>query len=315
LAARDTRSACADARGAAWSRDGYFAPEKRATGAHELVDKQDLAVSASGLTHDLSLGQHDSAVQPVGVPIPTRPTAVSQAVRTTGLAARMRTHSELRAPLLPMAAAVAGMAMIGVAHYMAVAPPAPALHPEPRHADLQGRHVWHRCRGRLRRRPGGRGRQQARAQDSRLRHVPQPALAPSRPRRPREARTRRPRHARDGYPSCAKQGRGARRVDPRTDHPASESFRARRTDRCLARQRRPRPRTRGSGGTRSSARPQAAADDPLAGAPRVNLGCGLKTRTWDEVRPALINMVEAARQARSSPEEKPVPPSGGSART
>jgi 5-methyltetrahydropteroyltriglutamate--homocysteine methyltransferase len=32
----------------------------------------------------------------------------------------------------------------------------------------------------------------------------------------------------------------------------------------------------------------------------VNPDCGLKTRTWDEVRPALINMVEAARQARSS---------------
>jgi len=42
----------------------------------------------------------------------------------------------------------------------------------------------------------------------------------------------------------------------------------------------------------------------------VNPDCGLKTRTWDEVRPALINMVEAARQARSSAEEKPAPPSG-----
>ena len=42
----------------------------------------------------------------------------------------------------------------------------------------------------------------------------------------------------------------------------------------------------------------------------VNPDCGVKTRTWDEVRPALINMVEAARQARSSAEEKPAPPSG-----
>ena len=30
----------------------------------------------------------------------------------------------------------------------------------------------------------------------------------------------------------------------------------------------------------------------------VNPDCGLKTRKWDEVRPALINMVEAARQLR-----------------
>lgn len=50
----------------------------------------------------------------------------------------MRTHYELPAPLLPMAAAVAGAAMIGVAHYMTVAPPVPepALQPHPRHADL-----------------------------------------------------------------------------------------------------------------------------------------------------------------------------------
>jgi 5-methyltetrahydropteroyltriglutamate--homocysteine methyltransferase len=32
----------------------------------------------------------------------------------------------------------------------------------------------------------------------------------------------------------------------------------------------------------------------------VNPDCGLKTRKWDEVRPALVNMVEAARQARST---------------
>jgi 5-methyltetrahydropteroyltriglutamate--homocysteine methyltransferase len=30
----------------------------------------------------------------------------------------------------------------------------------------------------------------------------------------------------------------------------------------------------------------------------VNPDCGLKTRTWDEVRPALVNMVAAARRAR-----------------
>ena len=33
----------------------------------------------------------------------------------------------------------------------------------------------------------------------------------------------------------------------------------------------------------------------------VNPDCGLKTRKWDEVRPALVNMVEAARQMRASP--------------
>jgi 5-methyltetrahydropteroyltriglutamate--homocysteine methyltransferase len=31
----------------------------------------------------------------------------------------------------------------------------------------------------------------------------------------------------------------------------------------------------------------------------VNPDCGLKTRSWDEVRPALANMVQAARVARS----------------
>jgi 5-methyltetrahydropteroyltriglutamate--homocysteine methyltransferase len=31
----------------------------------------------------------------------------------------------------------------------------------------------------------------------------------------------------------------------------------------------------------------------------VNPDCGLKTRKWEEVRPALVNMVEAARQARA----------------
>lgn len=217
--------------------------------------------------------------------MPTGSTTVSQAVRTAGLAARMRTHYELRAPLLPMAAAVAGTAMIGVAHYMTVTPPAPepALQPQPRHADLlfEGGmlgiavgavYVVGRAVG-----EGNRPERRTvdfdtyRDELSRLLDLVDQ----------KKLRTRRPRHARDGYPSCARQGRGARRGDPGTDHPASESFRARRTDRCLARQRRPRPRTRESGGTRSSARPQAAADDPLAGAPRVNPDCGLKTRTWD----------------------------------
>jgi 5-methyltetrahydropteroyltriglutamate--homocysteine methyltransferase len=32
----------------------------------------------------------------------------------------------------------------------------------------------------------------------------------------------------------------------------------------------------------------------------VNPDCGLKTRKWDEVRPALVNMVEAAKQARNA---------------
>jgi 5-methyltetrahydropteroyltriglutamate--homocysteine methyltransferase len=32
---------------------------------------------------------------------------------------------------------------------------------------------------------------------------------------------------------------------------------------------------------------------------RVNPYCGLKTRSWVEVRPALVNMVEAARQLRA----------------
>lgn len=35
----------------------------------------------------------------------------------------------------------------------------------------------------------------------------------------------------------------------------------------------------------------------------VNPDCGLKTRKWDEVRPALVNMVEAARQLRASTKE------------
>jgi 5-methyltetrahydropteroyltriglutamate--homocysteine methyltransferase len=32
----------------------------------------------------------------------------------------------------------------------------------------------------------------------------------------------------------------------------------------------------------------------------VNPDCGLKTRKWDEVKPALINMVAAARELRSA---------------
>jgi 5-methyltetrahydropteroyltriglutamate--homocysteine methyltransferase len=32
----------------------------------------------------------------------------------------------------------------------------------------------------------------------------------------------------------------------------------------------------------------------------VNPDCGLKTRKWEEVKPALVNMVEAARLARIS---------------
>jgi 5-methyltetrahydropteroyltriglutamate--homocysteine methyltransferase len=32
----------------------------------------------------------------------------------------------------------------------------------------------------------------------------------------------------------------------------------------------------------------------------VNPDCGLKTRKWDEVRPALVNMVLAAQQARAA---------------
>ena len=31
----------------------------------------------------------------------------------------------------------------------------------------------------------------------------------------------------------------------------------------------------------------------------INPDCGLKTRRWEEVRPALINMVEAARELRA----------------
>ena len=37
----------------------------------------------------------------------------------------------------------------------------------------------------------------------------------------------------------------------------------------------------------------------------VNPDCGLKTRTWDEVKPALLNMVEAARQMRQSTNSPP----------
>jgi 5-methyltetrahydropteroyltriglutamate--homocysteine methyltransferase len=32
----------------------------------------------------------------------------------------------------------------------------------------------------------------------------------------------------------------------------------------------------------------------------INPDCGLKTRAWEEVRPALVNMVKAARQLRST---------------
>ncbi len=32
----------------------------------------------------------------------------------------------------------------------------------------------------------------------------------------------------------------------------------------------------------------------------VNPDCGLKTRTWEEVRPALANMVDAARELRAA---------------
>jgi 5-methyltetrahydropteroyltriglutamate--homocysteine methyltransferase len=31
----------------------------------------------------------------------------------------------------------------------------------------------------------------------------------------------------------------------------------------------------------------------------INPDCGLKTRNWDEVRPALVNMVEAAKRVRA----------------
>jgi 5-methyltetrahydropteroyltriglutamate--homocysteine methyltransferase len=30
----------------------------------------------------------------------------------------------------------------------------------------------------------------------------------------------------------------------------------------------------------------------------INPDCGLKTRTWENVKPALVNMVEAAQQIR-----------------
>jgi 5-methyltetrahydropteroyltriglutamate--homocysteine methyltransferase len=33
----------------------------------------------------------------------------------------------------------------------------------------------------------------------------------------------------------------------------------------------------------------------------INPDCGLKTRSWDEVKPALVNMVEAAKQMRARP--------------
>lgn len=33
----------------------------------------------------------------------------------------------------------------------------------------------------------------------------------------------------------------------------------------------------------------------------VNPDCGLKTRKWEEVRPALVNMVAAARELRAAP--------------
>jgi 5-methyltetrahydropteroyltriglutamate--homocysteine methyltransferase len=32
----------------------------------------------------------------------------------------------------------------------------------------------------------------------------------------------------------------------------------------------------------------------------INPDCGLKTRTWEEVRPALVNMVAAARELRAA---------------
>ena len=32
----------------------------------------------------------------------------------------------------------------------------------------------------------------------------------------------------------------------------------------------------------------------------VNPDCGLKTRRWEEVKPALVNMVEAARKLRTT---------------
>jgi 5-methyltetrahydropteroyltriglutamate--homocysteine methyltransferase len=34
----------------------------------------------------------------------------------------------------------------------------------------------------------------------------------------------------------------------------------------------------------------------------VNPDCGLKTRSWDEVKPALVNLVAAARRLRESVE-------------
>lgn len=45
---------------------------------------------------------------------------------------------------------------------------------------------------------------------------------------------------------------------------------------------------------------QRLSDDQLW----VNPDCGLKTRQWEEVRPALINMVEAARRLRAGHDER-----------
>ncbi len=50
-----------------------------------------------------------------------------------------------------------------------------------------------------------------------------------------------------------------------------------------------------AGAARKRAR-QRLADDQLW----VNPDCGLKTRNWDEVRPALVNMVAAARELRAA---------------
>jgi hypothetical protein len=60
---------------------------------------------------------------------------------------------------------------------------------------------------------------------------------------------------------------------------------------------------------------QGLADEQLW----VNPDCGLKTRKWEEVRPALVNMVEATKQIRelaacfsavlsTSPSTTPLPP-------
>jgi 5-methyltetrahydropteroyltriglutamate--homocysteine methyltransferase len=47
----------------------------------------------------------------------------------------------------------------------------------------------------------------------------------------------------------------------------------------------------------------AAVEALPAGQLWVNPDCGLKTRRWDEVRPALANMVAATRDARARLEE------------